>query len=105
MGLLNFFSSKTEDVVNLTRLPSGSITVDAEGNVITSTLPRSFPELHVEEISLRVLKIFQSAKETQMPLTELIMEFPALKITARELRGGAIIFLAPSSSKVPKSSS
>lgn len=105
MGLLNFFSSKTEDVVNLTRLSSGSITVDAEGNIITSTLPRSFPDFQVQEIGTRVLKIFQDAKVSQMPLTELILEFPALKITARELRGGAIIFLAPSSHKVPKSGS
>ncbi|MBA4150156.1 MAG: hypothetical protein H0X66_18770 [Verrucomicrobia bacterium] len=104
MGLLNFFS-KTDDVSNLTRLSSGSITVDSEGTIITSTLPRSFPEMQVEEISSRVLKIFKDAKEAQMPLTELILEFPALKITARELRGGAIIFLAPSSPKVPKSGS
>jgi hypothetical protein len=104
MGLLNLFS-KSEETVHLTRLFSGSITVDAEGNVITSTLPRSFPESHVQEISSRVLKIFADAKETHLPMTELVLEFPALKITARELRGGAIIFLAPTSSKVPKSRS
>ena len=30
-----------------------------------------------------------------IPLTELIADYSALKLTARELRGGAIIFLAP----------
>lgn len=103
MGLLNLFS-RGEETVHLPRLFSGSITVDAEGNVLTSTLPRSYPETHVHEIGLRVLQIFRDAKVSQMPLTELVMEFPVLKITARELRGGAIIFLAPSANKVPKSS-
>lgn len=104
MGILNLFS-KSGEITALSRLPSGSITVDAEGNVITSTLPRSFPEMQVDEISSRILKIFKDAKLAQLPLTELVLEFPPLKITARELRGGAIIFLAPTSSKVPKSGS
>ncbi len=104
MGLLNLFS-KSEETVHLTRLSSGSITVDSEGGIITSTLPRSFPQSQVQEISSRVLKIFLDAKVAHLPLTELVLEFPALKITARELRGGAIIFLAPTSNKVPKSGS
>ena len=104
MGLLNMFSAKPEEST-LTRLPAGSITVDAEGSIITSTLPRNFPETSVQEITSRVLKIFREAKTAQMPLTEIAVEFPALKITARELRGGAIIFLAPLSYKLPKSSS
>lgn len=103
MGLLSFFT-RSEETSHPPRLSSGSITVDAEGNLITSTLPRSFPESQVQEISSRVLKIFRDAKEAHLPLTELVLEYPALKITARELRGGAIIFLAPASNKVPKSS-
>ena len=30
-----------------------------------------------------------------MPLTEIIVQFATLKVLARELRGGAIIFLMP----------
>ncbi|MFN7139250.1 MAG: hypothetical protein ACK4UN_07925 [Limisphaerales bacterium] len=102
MGFLSFFS-RSEEAAPLSRLVSGSITVDAEGNVITSTLPRSFPQEKVEEISTRILKIFQGAKQAHLPLHELVLDYPALKITARELRGGAIIFLAPAATKVPKS--
>jgi|SRR5690606_26918149 len=104
MGLLSFFT-RSADTIHLTRLSSGSITVDAEGNVITSTLPRTFPQAHIDEITMHVMKIFRDAKEAQISLTDIVLEYPALKITARELRGGAIIFLAPSSPKVPKSGS
>ena len=44
-----------------------------------------------------VLSTFQAAREAGIPLTELIADYAALKLTARELRGGAIIFLAPRS--------
>jgi len=104
MGFLSIFS-KPDETIHLSRLSSGSITVDAEGNIITSTLPRSFPEAQTQEVGTRVLKIFRDAKDAHIPLTELVLEFPAMKITARELRGGAIIFLAPTSHKVPKSGS
>jgi hypothetical protein len=38
---------------------------------------------------------FESARDAQLSLTELVVDFPAFKVTARQLRGGAIIFLAP----------
>ena len=83
----------------MTRLFSGSFTVDAEGQVIASTLPRSFPELHVHEIGEQVLNAFHGAKNVGLPLNEVVLHFSAMKITARELRGGAIIFLAPETTK------
>jgi hypothetical protein len=51
----------------------------------------------VAEITTAVLATFQAAREAQMPLTEIVADYSALKLTARELRGGAIIFLAPRS--------
>lgn len=98
MGLLNIFSKGTEPD-QMVKLPSGSFTIDAEGNVITSTIPRSFPEAHLLEIAARVLETFQGARKADVPLNELVIQFATLKITARELRGGAIIFLAPRSAK------
>lgn len=95
MGLLNIFSSKSDDTGHLTRLFSGSFTIDADGQIIASTLPRSFPEAHVREIGEQVLNAFRGAKAAEIPLNELVLHFSAMKITARELRGGAIIFLAP----------
>jgi hypothetical protein len=92
MRLLNFLPKPK---LNLVRLPSGSFTVDASGRVLVSTLPRSLPESWVCEISQQVLAAFRAAQEAQMPLAELVAEYSTLKLTARSLRGGAIIFLHP----------
>jgi len=94
MGFLNLLSRRGAGP-GLVRLPTGSFTLDPSGRIVASTLPRSFPAAHVQRIGALVLSTFQSAREAQIPLTELIADYAALKLTARELRGGAIIFLAP----------
>lgn len=93
MGFLSIFS-KTESP-SLTRLVSGSFTVDAMGRVLSSTLPQSVPTSQLHEIGQQVLLAFKESNKAQLPLSELAVNFSALKLTARELRGGAIIFLAP----------
>ncbi|MDB6028049.1 MAG: hypothetical protein JWM68_4272 [Verrucomicrobiales bacterium] len=98
MGFLSRFTTKTaavEETTHLTRLTSGSFTVDAKGHVVASTLPGTFPAEHVNAIAQAVLSTFQNAQKAQLPLSEIIISYAALKISARELRGGAIIFLAP----------
>jgi hypothetical protein len=92
MGLLNFFS---KPVPKLARLPSGSFTVDASGRMLASTLPHSFSQMHVDEISSTVLSVFRDAEKAALPLSEIVIRYGGIKITARELRGGAIIFLKP----------
>jgi len=92
MGLLTLFSKAAPELL---RIPSGSFTVDREGAVIVGTLPSTFPDELVHDISQQVLGAFREAGEAQLPLTELIVHYPSLKITAKELRGGAIIFLTP----------
>ena len=81
----------------LVQLPTGSFTIDREGQVMTSTMPRSFPTAQVQEVGDQVLAAFRAAKRAQMPLSELIVQYSALKLLARELRGGAIVFLMPHS--------
>src|SRR5437660_2281270 len=93
MGVLTFFNRAT--TLNLVRLPSGSFTVDAEGNVLTSTLPHSFPGQWALAIGQHVVKVFHDAQAAQLPLRELVADYSALKLTARALRGGALIFVAP----------
>jgi hypothetical protein len=92
MGLLTLFSKASP---TLLKLPSGSFTVDREGTVIVGTLPSSFPSELVRDISEQILAAFRDATEAQLPLSEIVIHYPSLKITAKELRGGAIIFLAP----------
>lgn len=94
MGFLNIFSKKPEGSV-LARLPSGSFTVDRDGEIVASTLPRSFPESQVRDIAKVVLQTFRSAEAVNLPLKELFVNYAGLKLTAKELRGGAIVFLSP----------
>ena len=92
MGLLNLFA---KPAATLFRLPSGSFTVDREGRVLMGTLPSSFPAELIHDIAEQVLTAFRDANEAELPLFEMVINYPSLKISARELRGGAIIFLAP----------
>jgi hypothetical protein len=93
MGLLTHF--RKEAPCHLTRLPSGSFTVDGEGRVVTYTLPQSFPPGYMHEIGRQVLAYFRNAHQARVCVTELIVHYPSLKLSARELRGGAIVFLTP----------
>ncbi len=92
MGLLNLFAKPAP---TLLRLPSGSFTVDREGTVLIGTLPSSFPAALATDIAAQVLAAFREAEVAQLPLSVLIINYPTLKVTAREMRGGAIIFLSP----------
>ena len=100
MGLLDLFSRSSRK--NLVHLPSGSFTIDREGKIMTSTLPQSFPEQFAQEIGKQVLTCFRGAEKSQMPLSEIVLTFSALKILARELRGGAIVFLMPQAISQPQ---
>jgi hypothetical protein len=92
MGILNLFARTP---TRLRPLPRGSFTVDRDGRVLASTLPQSFPVALAESIAGRVLQTFRSAQAAQAPLSEVVVRYSSLKLTARELRGGAIIFLVP----------
>lgn len=92
MGLLSIFNRASP---SLLRLHAGSFTVDREGEVLIGTLPSTFPGELTRDIGRQVLETFRQAEQAQLPLSEIIVSYPSLKITARELRGGAIVFLSP----------
>ena len=98
MGLLSLF---TKPAPSLLRLPSGSFSVDRQGAVLAGTLPASFPEDLIRALAQQVLATFRDAAAAQLPLSEVIINYPSLQITARELRGGAIVFLAPKAPQAP----
>jgi hypothetical protein len=92
MGLLNLFA-KSPPVV--ARLPAGTLSVDRNGRILTTTVSSEFePEL-LQLIADQVLRLFREARAAQTPLTELRLRFASLLITAREMRGGVLIFLKP----------
>ena len=98
MGFLSRFSKSAPTLV---RLPSGSFTVDREGSVLVDTLPSSFPAALVDDIARQVLAVFRDAAAAQLPLSEMVISYASLNICARELRGGAIIFLSAKTPSAP----
>jgi hypothetical protein len=83
----------------LQRLPTGTFTVDAQGRVVSSTVPQSVPVAVVRAIGESVIAVFQGARRANVSFSEMVAQYASFKITAREMRGGAIIFLSP---KAPK---
>jgi hypothetical protein len=98
MGFLKrFFRSRAA----VQQLPTGSLTVDRDGHVVTSTVSSAYSRALLQNIGHEVLALFREAREAQMPLAEISLHFASLRITARELRGGAIIFLFPQTAFSP----
>jgi len=95
MGFLSRLFKSPDRV--LVHLPAGSFTIDRDGRMMTSTLPRTFPAEHLKAIGDQVLACFRSAEKAQLPFGEIVIQYSALKLMARELRGGAIVFLMPQS--------
>jgi len=92
MGLLTLFAKPAP---TLLRLPTGSFTVDRDGTVLTGTLPSSFPKDLVNDLAQQVLATFREAADAQLILSELIVNYSSLRISARESRGGAMVFISP----------
>jgi hypothetical protein len=93
MGFLNVFSGP--QTLALSTPPSGSFTVNSEGYMVTSTIPQSFPAALLSQIGQQVLAAFRNAAQAQLQMDQLIVTYAGLKITAREVRGGAMVFLSP----------
>ena len=76
-------------------MPSGTLTVDRNNQILATTVSSACSPEVLQEIGDQVLTLFQQARKSHLTLSEMTIHFSSLKITARELRGGAIIFLAP----------
>ena len=99
MGLLSIFSKPAKPLL---QLHSGSFSIDRGGRVLAGTLPSSFPRELIEEIGQCITETFRDAQSIQLPLDELVIYYPGLRITAREMRGGAVVFLSTPSTFDPK---
>ena len=88
-----FFIKPTKP--RLLRLPGGSFTVNSKGKIMTSTLPGWFPLADLRLVGERIMATFRSAQGARIPLTELTFHYPKVKVVAREIRSGAIVFFHP----------
>jgi hypothetical protein len=93
MGLLTNINKAPKP--ELKRLPTGTFTIDADGRIVSSTVPSRVPEAQMRDIGRQVLAIFEEARNASLQFSELVVQYAAFKITARQMRGGAIIFLSP----------
>lgn len=101
MGFLKTILKSFRSRAEVQQLPAGSMTVDRNGRVVTTTVSSAYPRALLNEIGGSVLALFREARAAQIPLAEVSLHFGSLRITARELRGGAIIFLFPQSAHSP----
>ena len=92
MGFLSLLGKGRTEMMTL---PNGAFTVDALGRIIISTVPGSVPEKRIKAIAEQVLAVFNGAHSAQFHFSELVVQYGAFTITAREIRGGALIYLAP----------
>jgi len=79
----------------LVQMPAGTFTIDRNGQILTSTFPQSFQIADLQAIGKQVLATFLSARQAEMPFAEISVLYSALKLVAREQRGGAVVFLMP----------
>ena len=92
MGFLKrFFRGRA----TVQQLPTGTVTVDRHGEILTTTVSSAYSRNLLRDIGRDVLELFREARAAGMPLAEVSLHFGSLHITARELRGGAIIFILP----------
>ena len=94
MGVLKPFI-RTTIPVEAGRMPSGCFALHRDGGIVCSTLPHWFPTKTADEIGRVVLAAFRIAGETNVALSELFIHYSGLTVVARDLRGGALIFLIP----------
>ena len=91
MGFLTRLTSKSA----LHRLPTGAFTIDADGEVVSSTVPQWVADSQLREIGQHVSAIFKAAAAAHLQFSEMKAQDEAFRLTARAMRGGAVIFLSP----------
>ncbi|MCI0745914.1 MAG: hypothetical protein L0Y58_10955 [Verrucomicrobia subdivision 3 bacterium] len=79
----------------LVELPHGSFMIDRNGRIMTSTLPGTFPPGHIYDITERILAALRAAERTEMALSELVIDFTTIRLVARYMRNGALVFVEP----------
>lgn len=98
---MGFITNWFRSAKPLLQLHSGSFSMDRTGRILANTLPSTFPRNLVEMIGQCVALTFAEAQNAHLPLHELVIHYPGLKITAREMRGGAMVFLSTPTSSPP----
>jgi hypothetical protein len=100
MGVLT--TMRERNSVTVDRLPGGCFSLHRGGEIAGSTLPTTFAEEKMAEIGRIVLETFRRAQEANLVLSDIRFHFTGMQISARDLRGGALIFLTPATLALPQ---
>lgn len=95
-------TTRSHKPVGLERLPSGCFTLHRGGELAGSTLPGSFSLDKIHEIGRVVMAVFKQAHGNGLLLTDVHIHYSGLHIAARDLRGGALVFLTPATMALPR---
>lgn len=101
MGILKS-GVRIQKPLALERLPSGCFSLHRDGGLVASTLPSSVARSVIMEIGAVVREAFKRANDSGVPLTDLNLHYTGLTIAARDLRGGALVFLQPATLQLPQ---
>jgi len=101
MGFLGLFEQTAKAPL---KIPTGCFSLDQDGRIISSTLPSGFPPEVVDEIGSIILSTFREAQQWGLGLMEISVHYATLRITARDLHGGALVFLNPLMTSAPETS-
>jgi hypothetical protein len=77
------------------QIPVGCFSMDEEGSIVASTLPSDFPEPMMKSIGDAIRKTLRGAEAAGLGLRELSVHYGSLRISARDLHGGTLVFVSP----------
>lgn len=100
MGVLDKLLRRTPLVPK--KIPAGSFVISRSGRVLVSTFPQKVPQSVLVAVGGVVLRAFSKGEEMGMRLDHLEALYGAMRITARRLHSGALVFLLPQSPFEPK---
>ena len=101
MGLLKNIFGSSADAPRSRNCPAAASPWIARARSSVPPFPPRIRRNCCRTVAKEVLALLHEAHVAQMPLAEVSIHFAVLRITARELRGGAIIFLFPQTALSP----
>ncbi len=90
---MNFFRSRGE--ARAFDIPRGAFTYDSEGDILIGSVPTAWLEEFGPYLVKAFRKAFSSAEEKGLPLTEIALHYGGARLTAKDLRGGGIVYVFP----------
>ncbi len=76
-------------------IPQGAFTYDSAGGIVVGSVPTDWLEAYGPQLVSVFRKAFTSAEQKGLPLAEIALHYAGARITARDLRGGGIVYVFP----------